>query len=146
VTASGEVHHHHDANHDSSGEHHHHTDGRGHHVADRLTSSASWSGGHWWHLHIHLLGFELTLPEPAPDEGDRQSDERDTVFVLASGKELLPCQRTQSTWIQQLVRPSVFSLSRDAATMQIVASSPAPVSCAPLCDSARLERSGVLMA
>ena len=138
-------HHHHEANPDLSHGHNHHGDHRGHYLADRNACDAELTNGHWWHLHFHFLGLEVTLPEPASDQGDRESDGKDTVSVLASGEQLLPCQTSPSASAQQLIRWSTFSWPSDAARMQVVVWAPAPVSSAPLCDSARRERSGVLL-
>jgi hypothetical protein len=140
------VHHHHNANLGLSGDHEHHTDKRELHLAGRNVSDAAIVDGHWWHLHFQLLGFEFTLPEPASDQGDGESRSKDAVPVLASGQDLLPCQTAQSASAQQVIRSSTFSSPGDAAPMQVVVSAPPPVSCAPLCDIARRERSGVLLA
>ena len=140
------VHHRHDANRELSDEHDHHSGESDVHLAIRNVSDAATVSGHWWHLHLQLLGLEFTLPEPPSDQGDRESDGKDTVSVLASGQELFPCQSVRSASTHQLMLPSTYSSPGDAALMQVVVSAPAPVSCTPLCDRARRERSGVLTA
>ncbi|MCL4204147.1 MAG: hypothetical protein KJ000_16825 [Pirellulaceae bacterium] len=102
--------------------------------------------GDWWHLHLQFLGLDFTLPEPTSNENDRETRGKDALSVLASDEEPLPCQTTVSSSIQQIILASMHSSSDDAALVQVVVSAPAPVSCTPLCDRARRERSGVLMA
>jgi hypothetical protein len=138
-------HHNHDGNPDLSHDHCHYGDGRGHYLADRYAGAAELTNGHWWHLHFRFLDLEMTVPEPASDQGDGESDGKDTVSVLASAQPLLPCQALPSASAQQLILRSTFSAPSDAAPMHVVVWAPAPVSFAPLCDSARRERSGVLL-
>jgi hypothetical protein len=124
--------------------HHHH--GSGHHLARPLVSQAEITSGEWRHLHFRFLGLTLTLPEPTSNESDSETREKDALSVLASDESPLPCQTTVSSSVQQMLWTLMHSSSDDAAPMQVVVSAPAPVSCTPLCDRARRERSGVLQA
>jgi hypothetical protein len=124
--------------------HHHHESG--HRLARPLSSEAEITHGDWRHLHFRFLGLDLTLPEPTSNESDSETRERNALSVLASDEAPLPCQTTVSSSVQQMFRTWMHSSSDDAAPMQVVVSAPAPVSCTPLCDRARRERSGVLLA
>jgi hypothetical protein len=140
------THHRHDADHHLAGAHGHHHDESGHHQAARGSEHAASMSSHWWHLHIQLLGLALTLPEPASRDDGRQSPRNDVLFLLAGQEKPFLFRATLWTEMQQLLVSPVFSATEDAAFTQIVILRPAPVSCAPLCDRARRERSGVLTA
>jgi hypothetical protein len=146
LAAGGEVHHRHDANRELHGGHHHDTDHADDHLQDQYAGGCLSSSDHFWHLHVPLLGLTLALPETASDENDCDSNDTDTVFLPGSNQELLSCQAAPSASLQQIIGVSLSTSPYEAALMQVVVSAPAPVSCAPLCDRARRERSGVLIA
>jgi hypothetical protein len=138
-------HHRHDANHHALDGHVHHSHDGKHHRNDSQPSGASLSSGPWSHLHFHFFGFEFTLPESAPDQGDRESHETEAVSLLSSVPLPVPCGTAQ-TVLAWLAFPPLTVLPGDAALLQVVVASPPPVSSPPLCDRARRERSGVLIA
>jgi hypothetical protein len=142
----GHSHHHHDANPDLSHGHYHHGEDRGRHLADRYVRDAELTNGHWWHLHFHFLGLEVTLPEPASDQGDRESSGLEAVSVLPFAQEPVPCRMAQTVSAWETFTPFTALSPEDAALLQVVVNAPPPVSCPPLCDRARRERSGVLIA
>ncbi len=104
------------------------------------------TSGPWWHLHFHLLGLEITLPEPASGQSERESPGKVEVLVLAADQQQLTCQATRSASAEHDQAQSKTCVLADATPMQAIVSAPPPVSCRPLCDSARRERSGVLLA
>lgn len=146
----GEVHHRHDANHDANHDagngHVHHGEHGKHHLSASRQIDTRLSSGDRWHLHFHLLGFEFTLPEPASDQGDRESSGQEAVSVVPFAHEPVPCRTTQTASAWQTFPPFTAVLPEDAAFLQVVVISPPPVSCPRLCDRARRERSGVLIA
>jgi hypothetical protein len=133
-------HHQHDGHH-ARADGHRHCDG-----ARQPTTLSELSGGHWWHLHFHVFGFEFTLPEPSPSHRDHEPERNVELLVLAPGREWSSGSSSRCDSLRHGVPPSAFFPIGDAACMQIDVSAPPPVSCAPLCDSARRERSGVLLA
>jgi len=139
------VQHEHEATRHSDEGHNHHRSDCLHHFAAEDQDRSDWVSGGWWHLHFDWLGFEFTLPEPAPNQGDREAQESVEVLVLASGQEWLPLQDSRSALLPSC-GPATSTSSGDAAPMQAGVSAVPPVTCAPLCDSARRERSGVLLA
>lgn len=135
----------------SRGADHHHSHRHDAHDASPIPSAdpslhfADVLGGHWWHLHFHLLGIDFTFPEPGSGGNDGESPENLNVLTLAAGQQWLPSHSVRLNWIEDLVPPSASSSLGDAAPMQVVVFTPPPVSSAPLCDTARRERSGVLL-
>ncbi len=101
---------------------------------------------HAWHLHFTLLGFDFTLPESDPlpaDEG--QTDPRDLAIIRAP-VDRRPTLPGGDPW-GRLVESNFQTVRPDGVTtLQAVAQPPPPVTTHPLCDSARQERSGVLLA
>ena len=153
----GHVHHRHDASpnglhrHSHQGDkwdhrHSHHGGQRYGHLAGAHGGGAELAAGHWWHLHYQFLFFEFTLPDSVPDQDDRESYGRDTVSVLTVAREAVSCRAPQTASAWQMIPPSDAVSPEDAALLQVVVTAPPPVSCPPLCDRARRERSGVLIA
>jgi hypothetical protein len=126
-------------------EHHDHGIGRHSHGVDHglcgseshvLTAAAS----HW---HYSWFGFNVTLPDPTAGH-EREQDDRDFApWIGVSSNDNISLARTQAS-------PSEFlSLDADWPDMAvptlciIIGAAPPQRSAAPLCDSARHERSGV---
>jgi hypothetical protein len=97
-------------------------------------------------LHLHFLGLDITLPEPVSGENNRDPSGQDSLCVLASEEGPISCQTTVSTVMQQIIRSSLLSSTVAAAPTDVVESAAAPAFCTSLCDRARQERSGVLLA
>ena len=142
----GDLHHQHHADHQRPHSHEHHGDESRHPLAELCLGEADIMSGDWWHLHLQFLGFAFTLPEPTSNENDRETRGNEALSVLASDEEPLPRQTTVASSIQQIILSSIHCSTDDAAPMQVVLSAPAPISFTPLCDRARRERSGVLIA
>ncbi len=139
-------HHHHHSNPDGLHQHSHHGGHHSHDLADVHGADAQWSGGHGSHLHVHFLFFDFTLPDPAPDQHDPESYGRDIVSVLSWSQVAVSWKALQNASTWQMVPPSHDVCLEDAALLQVVVAAPPPVSCPPLCDRARRERTGVLIA
>ena len=144
---------------ESDGIHHQHKDGQqfaghGHsHHNDEQRRVSAWqetgtqiSGSPTRHLHFYFLGLELTLPDSTPEEGDDNSLRKTEVLAVAQGHKLQLFQTTSSD--PTLPNPvlSTHSTAPSSAPMQTIVLRTPPVSSAPLCDTARFERSGVLLA
>lgn len=116
------------------------------HHADR-DSDVSQLGEARHHVHLHVLGLEITLPDPLPAQDDDRSQDVVEWMTLAVGEQPLPGHSVNwGSFPQDVVQPAVILPKSAAALTDAKAPSPPPVSCAPLCDSARRERSGVLRA
>ena len=139
-------HHHHHSSPDGLHEHSHHGGYRSHDLADVPGGDAQWSGDHGSHLHVHFLFFDFTLPDPAPDQHDPESYSRDVVSVLSWSQVAVSWKALQNASIWQTILPFHAVSLEDAALLQVVVTAPPPVSNPPLCDRARRERSGVLVA
>jgi hypothetical protein len=97
-------------------------------------------------LHLHFLGLDITLPEPLSGEDNRDPFEDESLCVLASEEAPISCQTTVATVMQHIIRSSLISSTLAAVPTEVVESAAAPVFCTFLCDRARQERSGVLLA
>jgi hypothetical protein len=115
------------------------------HRAASQHSPVALAGGQW-HLHVYLFGFRVTIPDSDPDQGDRSPDEQADLVVWQLGEQPLLRQVTEPNAVQCIAPQLAGSTLGDAAPTQAAVSAPPPVSCAPLCDIARRERSGVLLA
>lgn len=138
--------HHHDAahgTHDADGTHHNHDGGNRRSltvVSDVIADETS-------HLHFHWLGFRLTLP--GDDSPTKTGDEPNSskLLVIRSGRTPLP-QFHSGGRLDKLLTPLCLNAAaRDIAAMcPAVVGSLLSVATQPLCDRARHERSGVLLA
>jgi hypothetical protein len=82
-----------------------------------------------------------------PAQNDDRSQDVVAWMTLAVGEQPLPGHTVRwGSFPQDSVQPAVILPMGDAALTEAKAPPPPPVSCAPLCDSARRERSGVLRA
>ncbi len=124
-----------------------------HHVAHRhpgsLEGSVCTAIGErpGWHLHLNMLGFEMTLPDPLSSSNESESSGHPNVVAVAVGREVLSDAATLPSSVPQGSPLTTTPTSQsDAAPMLAVVWSDPPVSCTPLCDRARHERSGVLLA
>ena len=98
-----------------------------------------------WHLHLLLLGVEVTLPDRSSDNEDRRSQPGCEFALLRSGDELLLQQSSGSMSVVSAALQSLPSSQGDAAPLQVAAPHSPQVCSMPLCDRARHERSGVLL-
>jgi hypothetical protein len=125
---------------------HSHAHGQRHSDEAQPTTLAEVSCSHWWHLHFQVFGLKLTLPEPDPGQNDRQSEVDSEVLALVPGQKFFSGSSSRSDSLEHRVLTVASSVVGSAAAMHAVVSAPPPVSYAPLCDTARRERSGVLLA
>jgi len=135
---AGRYHDHDDHHDDEHGEQHAHE-------ARESITLAELSCSHWWHLHFEMLGLAFTLPEPDPCQDDCDSEAEFEVLALVTGQEFFSGSSRPDS-LEHGVPMAAASVAGDAAPLQADLSAPPPVSCAPLCDAARRERSGVLLA
>ncbi len=138
------------------GGHHRHELAEGHgHVHDSRrphgshddSSNAEIGESSAWHLHIHLLGFDFTLPQPVSNSSGSESPGNPRLVALALGQDVLSDQAALPDPVKCCESPSMHASPLfDAAPLQVVLQSDPPVTCTPLCDRARRERTGVLLA
>lgn len=125
---------------DSAGQHDQHAVSRHPMAADVAVENGL------WHLHLVLLGIELTLPDRFPEKHDRRSQPSGEVVLLRASEDLPPPQTSRSTPSNLLASEPLPSSLGDAAPLQAISPISPQVASAPLCDRARFERSGVLLA
>jgi hypothetical protein len=98
------------------------------------------------HAHVNLLGFHITLPVSDRD-GDRESEQSSefTHFVIAH--TVMPVSASQSTVEEVLSQWTncASALDDDSVDNRPKWEGQTSASSIPLCDSARRERSGVLV-
>jgi hypothetical protein len=139
-------HHGHDTASSPSGEHDRQDTSWSGHREDQ-TSDVAQLGETRHHVHFHVLGLEITFPDPVPAQDDDGSQAVVEWMTLAAGEQPLPGHSVnRGSFPQDSVQPAAILPMGDAALTEAKASPPPPVACAPLCDSARRERSGVLRA
>lgn len=142
----GPVHHRHDGGQGLVDGHHHHADGHTDHRICPESRLLDMVGGQMWHLHIQFLAFELTLPDPPSDEDDDDSS-RGVGCVMLWSAPYAPAFGSMVSWhVKHVVTHPVVPGLRDATSMQAVVLFEPRILSAPLCDRARQERSGVLLA
>jgi hypothetical protein len=109
---------------------HSHGHGQQHlHEQDGISSSVA-------HMHVALFGVEFTLPV---ESNDNDSHEGQATFLVASPPAI---DMNQASHFAHLAQP-VLDVGRPVQAVAIFRCIAA--SAAPLCDSARHERSGVLV-
>ena len=99
-----------------------------------------------WHIHIVLFGCPVTLPDPHPEDDDDRSNGQ-PVFVSLRGcnEPILHEMSSRPTLEPRDAGPAVPFAVVVAQRQPQSATSP-PEHLILLCDSARRERSGVLLA
>jgi len=102
--------------------------------------------GDLWHLHFAMLGIELTLPDTTPVEENRNGESDFELILLRPSEDPLLTLVTCHESTAKLAASAAMLQAVDATPCQTVTALPSPVQSAPLCDSARHERSGVLLA
>ena len=131
-----EVAHHASHDHDSHGGHHEHA----------TVSDVSLLSDFVVHLHWLFLGVEFSTPVPeAPADGD---DDRDTVpaAIIRVTSEIVPAAQAGPSFGRVLL---AVIRTPGVGVVADLTQAPRPpnfTTSIPLCDSARLERSGVLLA
>lgn len=130
----------------SYGVHHRHVNGQHVHAAHSQPRQADMGRAAWWHLHLHWFGFQLTLPDPdfSPDDDEQCTDHK--ILVSATIQDSEFCHVNRSSWVTCCVWPVASLALESVAALQARWATRPPVLCAPLCDSARHERTGVLLA
>ena len=99
--------------------------------------------GGLWHLHFELLGLDVTLPDTRlPQDGDEQ-DILELQFVSAT--EDLPLRTASNRGLFTWLLCGLSAVAVDASPLPCPPMPTPPVTSPPLCDSARFERSGVLL-
>ncbi len=99
-----------------------------------------------WHWHLTLLGIDFTLPEPNGPAGDRHDPRPDQMVTVRAANDFLPNVQGRTGFDRPSISSDCLALHPDDVTALLaVAESPPPVTTALLCDSARFERSGVLL-
>lgn len=137
--------------HDHSHSHHHHH-GTGHHhhhhqVGQSQTSESSQSFGdsdrHW---HISLVFFDLTLPTLPMPNGESGEDGKQPAVVarLVDLSRIALIQFDSSLWSAAIDAAAVDSTEAVVANLARIRRHSPPTRIL-LCDSARRERSGVLL-
>jgi hypothetical protein len=120
--------HHDDWHHDSR----HH--GHGHHGQEREHHGAGESHAH---VHVTLLGIGFTLPAPDNDSEEESEQGHPTYLVTAPIASVAGASLWHLVWCAQPL-PELGQISPSTGTFR-----PQTVGAAPLCDTARHERSGV---
>ena len=124
--------------HDARRGHAHHHHGNSHHHGEPSGSLAEDRA----HCHVYFLGWNITLPDGSLPSHDEHDDE-DRGCLLCWVCDVTA--RSESIelidWIE-VTRVSK-SIGLNVATRQKVVRHNPPITFAPLCDSARLERTGV---
>ena len=93
------------------------------------------------HIHLTLLGYEFTLPtQDTPDDEEENPTDPVVVRLVDELYASRPTEQHPSELLPLL--SSTLALDGVACFQTVIASSQ-PVTSQPLCDSARLERSGV---
>jgi hypothetical protein len=145
LAAGGEIEHQHGDAHDTSGETHHHGE-KSHKDEAASPSPSSTLAGTQWHLHFYLFGFHVTLPDSVPDQEDPTPKTHTVVGVWQLGEQAFTCQTHRDDLGVHVRLQLADSTPGGGVLMATAAPAPAPVSFSPLCDVARRERSGVLLA
>lgn len=108
-----------------------------------MTDSIS---GETVHLHFSWLGFTLAFPDqdaPAREGHDEGFDGFVLIRAVEQATPNTPCNGASDRLPIPIERGVV---QRRAIAPQALSNTSAPVTTTPLCDSARLERSGVQLA
>lgn len=99
--------------------------------------------GGLWHLHFELLGIEVTLPDSRPPQDDDERDVLDPQFVSATGD--LPLRTASNHGLFTGLLCGLSMVTVGSRPLPCPSMPTPPVTSPPLCDSARFERSGVLL-
>ena len=141
----GDSDHQHDKCHDVALDGSHHHDADDEHHEDAAEPDVAALMDYVLHSHWQLLGVEFSMPVPMePADGD----DEDTVppAVLCVRNEILTATHAGLSFGRGLLA-AVCAPSTDVVrNLEPIPRSPNLVTSIPLCDSARLERSGVLLA
>jgi hypothetical protein len=133
------------ASHDARHEHHRHGHGtpHDHESSDRVERKLSDCAAH---CHVALLWFDFTLPhEGEPSEPQNPFGERPVIVKPIIPDAVTNSIGTLTTWKYLTGAPAVFAELSDAANSPVQQALYRPVDRILLCDSARCERSGVLL-
>ena len=98
------------------------------------------------HLHWQLLGVEFSIP--APEEPADNDDDRNTIpaAVVRVMNEVVPTAQAGPSFGRVLSADTCISSADLVSSLQPVPRWANQITSLPLCDSARFERSGVLLA
>lgn len=132
----------HEVAHDGS--HHHESDDEHHDQA--TVSDVSLPADDVLHLHWRLLGVEFSMPvseEPVEDDADGDAVPSAIVRVIS---EIVPATQAGPAFGRVLPAAICAPGADVARSLEPIPRPPNLVTSIPLCDSARLERSGVLLA
>lgn len=133
-------------------DHHHHrglashSHSHGSHPASRGNpQSMPRPSGGVWHLHFAVLGFHFALSDTSPPDDGEGTANGELVFLhIARNSTPIPADQSASAvWLLAAVAHA--SPGEVVAPATETFRSP-PVTSIPLCDSARLERTGVRLA
>jgi len=120
----------------------------GHHV--HRNESAATDGqplaGHVLHLHWQFFGIDVSMPVSQGSSDGADNDNSVPPVIVRAAKETLPAAKADSAlgrWLQVVVCTAHVYVVR---TVDPHPRPPNLVASIPLCDSARFERSGVLLA
>ena len=124
------------------GSHHHDTDDEHHeHAAE---SDATGLVDCVLHFHWRLLGVEFSMPVPTePADGDDEGTVPPAVVRMTS--EIVPATQAGPAFGRVLLAASCAPSADVVRNLEPIPRPPNLVTSVPLCDSARLERSGVLL-
>ena len=133
------------AKHDLNHGHHHNHDGSDHRHEDVDVTAPTALGDFVVHLHWMLCGLDFCMPAPPEDEHDE--DDGATRLALIRLIDELPTvsPRGYHSRGAPMIAPPVLGPHRVAVEVS-PSHPPNRIASIPLCDSARFERSGVLLA
>jgi len=123
---------------------HSHSHG-GHAASDGSPQNMSRPSGGAWHLHFAVLGFYFALPDAnLPDDGEEAANGELVFLHIARNSTPIPAdQAASAVW---LLEAAAHASHGDAVVTVAQALGSPPVTSIPLCDSARLLRTGVRLA
>ncbi len=139
--ADGERPHDHSHRHDHHGHvHHWHGHTHSHHFSDHQDSSEPASA----HVHFWVFGWIVTIPSSSAP-GDSEGDDSDCTKLIYLVQTDQANRQHNQVWDKCLLDSQTAVTEYDAARLQTLPVRSPPVKTPPLCDSARFERSGVLL-
>ena len=138
--------HRHDGFHDAIFHASHSQESNNEHHVDAARADASLLADCVLHLHWQILGMEFSIPVPeAPSDGNHDSSAVLPAVVRAM-KEIMPATQTGPSFGGVVLSGDLRLDTAVVSNLSTIPRLPNLATSIPLCDSARLERSGVLLA
>ena len=143
----GDSDHQHDTDHDVAhhGSHHHDADAEHHeHAVEPDDTDVTALVDYALHFHWQLLGVEFSMPMPMePTDGDDEGTVPPAVVRVMN--EIVPATQAGPAFGRVLLAANCAPSADVVRNLEPIPRPPNLVTSIPLCDSARLERSGVLL-